>query len=67
MAIKNWLTQLQDNGYRLTGVWRAVVEIIADSHRALTPVEVTMRRVINIPPSDWSLFIARWKSWKNLA
>ena len=40
MAIKSWLTQLQDNGYRLTGARRAVVEIIADSHRALTPVEV---------------------------
>ncbi|MGA7193971.1 MAG: Fur family transcriptional regulator [Anaerolineales bacterium] len=40
MAIKNWLTQLQDNGYRLTGARRAVVEIIAASQRALTPVEV---------------------------
>jgi Fur family ferric uptake transcriptional regulator len=40
MAIKNWLTQLQDNGYRLTDARRAVVEIIAASHRALTPVEV---------------------------
>jgi Fur family ferric uptake transcriptional regulator len=40
MAIKSWLTQLQDNGYRLTGARRAVVEIITDSRRALTPVEV---------------------------
>ena len=40
MAVKNWLTQLQDNGYRLTGARRAVVEIIAASQRALTPVEV---------------------------
>jgi Fur family transcriptional regulator, ferric uptake regulator len=40
MAIKSWLTELQDNGYRLTGARRAVVEIIADSQRALTPVEV---------------------------
>ena len=40
MAIENWLTQLQDNGYRLTGARRAVVEIIATSQRALTPVEV---------------------------
>jgi Fe2+ or Zn2+ uptake regulation protein len=40
MAVENWLTQLQDNGYRLTGARRAVVEIIATSHRALTPVEV---------------------------
>ena len=40
MTIKNWLTQLQDNGYRLTGARRAVVEIVAASQRALTPVEV---------------------------
>ena len=40
MAIKSWLTQLQDNGYRLTGARQAVVEIIAASQRALTPVEV---------------------------
>jgi len=40
MTVKNWLTQLQDNGYRLTGARRAVVEIVAASHRALTPVEV---------------------------
>ncbi|HUI89928.1 MAG TPA: Fur family transcriptional regulator [Anaerolineales bacterium] len=40
MAVNNWLALLQENGYRLTGARRAVVEIIADSHRALTPVEV---------------------------
>ena len=40
MAVKTWLTQLQDNGYRLTGARRAVVEIIASSQRALTPIEV---------------------------
>ena len=40
MATKSWLMQLQDNGYRLTGARRAVVEIIAASQRALTPVEV---------------------------
>ncbi|HUH97269.1 MAG TPA: Fur family transcriptional regulator [Anaerolineales bacterium] len=40
MATKSWLTQLQDNGYRLTTARRAVVEIIAASQRALTPVEV---------------------------
>jgi len=40
MAIENWLTQLQDNGYRLTGARRAVVEIIGTSQHALTPVEV---------------------------
>ncbi|MGA7605419.1 MAG: transcriptional repressor, partial [Anaerolineales bacterium] len=40
MTVINWLTQLQDNGYRLTGARRAVVEIVAASQRALTPVEV---------------------------
>ncbi|MFZ1040318.1 MAG: Fur family transcriptional regulator [Anaerolineales bacterium] len=40
MTVVNWLTQLQDNGYRLTGARRAVVEIVAASQRALTPVEV---------------------------
>ncbi len=40
MAIENCLTQLQENGYRLTGARRAVVEIIAASDHALSPVEV---------------------------
>jgi Fur family transcriptional regulator, ferric uptake regulator len=46
MAVQTWLTQLQDNGYRLTGARRAVVEIVASSQRALTPIEVydTARR-----------------------
>jgi Fe2+ or Zn2+ uptake regulation protein len=35
-----WLTQLQENGYRLTEARRAVVEIVQNSTRALTPVEV---------------------------
>ena len=40
MSAKTWLTALSDNGYRLTGARRAVVEIIAESPRALTPLEV---------------------------
>jgi Fe2+ or Zn2+ uptake regulation protein len=40
MSTENWLTALSDNGYRLTGPRRAVVEIIAESLRALTPQEV---------------------------
>lgn len=36
----SWLTQLQENGYRLTEARRAVVEIVQNSTRALTPVEV---------------------------
>jgi Fur family ferric uptake transcriptional regulator len=35
-----WLTQLQENGYRLTNARRAVVEIIEASCYARTPVEV---------------------------
>jgi len=40
MSAENWLTALSDNGYRLTGARRAVVEIVAESPRALTPLEV---------------------------
>jgi len=35
-----WLSQLNEQGYRLTGSRRAVVETIAASVRALTPIEV---------------------------
>src|SRR5688500_10084942 len=40
MSAELWLTQLQENGYRLTGARRAVVEAIEKSTRALTPLEV---------------------------
>ena len=40
MSTDIWLTQLQENGYRLTGARRAVVEAVQSSRRALTPVEV---------------------------
>jgi Fur family ferric uptake transcriptional regulator len=40
MTAENWLTALSENGYRLTGSRRAVVEIVAASPRALTPLEV---------------------------
>lgn len=35
-----WLTQLNEQGYRLTGARRAVAETMAASRRALTPIEV---------------------------
>jgi Fe2+ or Zn2+ uptake regulation protein len=35
-----WLTRLNEQGYRLTGARRAVVETMAASNRALTPIEV---------------------------
>ena len=37
---ETWLAQLQENGYRLTEARRAVVETVAASPRALTPLEV---------------------------
>jgi Fur family transcriptional regulator, ferric uptake regulator len=40
MTADKWLTQLQENGYRLTEARRAVVETVHKSTRALTPVEV---------------------------
>jgi len=40
MTPTDWLTQLQDNGYRLTEARRAVIETVQASTRALTPVEV---------------------------
>ena len=40
MSPETWLTQLNDNGYRLTKARRAVVQTVARSTRALTPVEV---------------------------
>jgi Fur family ferric uptake transcriptional regulator len=35
-----WLTQLKKNGYRLTEARRAVVETVAATQHALSPVEV---------------------------
>jgi Fur family ferric uptake transcriptional regulator len=40
MSTNNWLIQLRDHGYRLTGARRAVVDTVARSRHALTPVEV---------------------------
>lgn len=40
MTTELWLTQLQENGYRLTEARRAVVDVIEKSARALTPLEV---------------------------
>ncbi|MBP6178851.1 MAG: transcriptional repressor [Anaerolineales bacterium] len=40
MSAEVWLTQLHENGYRITKARGAVVEIVESSRRALTPVEV---------------------------
>ena len=39
-AIDEWLTCLQEHGYRLTGPRRAVVETIATSQHVLNPFDV---------------------------
>ena len=39
MDSNNWLSQLQQNGYRLTEARKAVVDLVAASSRALTPAE----------------------------
>ncbi len=40
MNAEPWLDQLQENGCRITDARSAVVEIVQNSMRALTPVEV---------------------------
>ena len=40
MFAETWLDQLNENGYRLTKARRAVVETVAKSTRALTPLQV---------------------------
>ena len=38
--IDDWLVQLQDSGYRVTGPRRVIVELLAESERALGPIDV---------------------------
>lgn len=40
MSEHPWMNQLNEHGYRITGARRAVVETMAESVRALTPIEV---------------------------
>jgi len=40
MSEHPWLVQLNEQGYRLTGARRAVVEIMAHSSHAITPIEI---------------------------
>ena len=40
MSVELWLSALQKHGYRLTGARKAVVDTVAESPRALTPLEV---------------------------
>jgi Fe2+ or Zn2+ uptake regulation protein len=57
MTTDTWLTQLQENGYRLTGA-RAVVEP-SKGPRAPSPLSKSLTwRAKSIAPSAWSLSIA---------
>lgn len=40
MTSEVWLTQLHESGYRITEARRAVVDTVATTNRALTPMEV---------------------------
>jgi Fe2+ or Zn2+ uptake regulation protein len=40
MSEHPWLIQLNEQGYRLTDARRAVVEIMAQSRHAITPIEI---------------------------
>ncbi len=40
MSEHPWLVQLNEKGYRLTDARRAVVEIMAQSRHAITPIEI---------------------------
>jgi Fe2+ or Zn2+ uptake regulation protein len=40
MIAQSWLTRLKDNGYRLTKARKAVVETVASTQFALSPLEV---------------------------
>lgn len=39
-VVESWHKQLQSNGYRLTNARRAVVQTVAGSRRALSPMQV---------------------------
>jgi Fe2+ or Zn2+ uptake regulation protein len=40
MTAEIWISQLQENGYRITSARRAVVDTVYGSNHALTPIEV---------------------------
>ncbi len=40
VSVTSWLENIQAHGYRLTEARRAVVEVVATSRRALSPLEV---------------------------
>ena len=40
LPVEDWLSRLQENGYRLTEPRQAVVDVIASSRRVINPLEV---------------------------
>ena len=49
MNAEAWLTQLQSNGYRLTKARKAVVETMAHTRSALTPLDAYAQARSNCP------------------
>ena len=48
MNAELWLTQLQENGYRLTEARRAVVEVIKNPRAHSRPLKSSIQRAKNI-------------------
>lgn len=49
MTAQSWLTQLKENGYRLTNARRAVVKIVVNTTFALNPLDVYEQAKANCP------------------
>ena len=49
MTVQTWLTQLKDNGYRLTNARKAVVETVARTTSALNPLGVYELAKVSCP------------------
>jgi Fur family ferric uptake transcriptional regulator len=49
MAAQSWLTQLKENGYRLTNARKAVIETVAGTTFALNPLDVYEQAKANCP------------------
>lgn len=49
MTAQSWLTQLKENGYRLTNARKAVVKIVVNTTFALNPLDVYEQAKANCP------------------
>jgi len=64
--VKEWLSQLQANGYRITHARRVIVEELVKSQKALEPVDLFTIAGRKIPHWVWSPSTApsiSWTSW----